>query len=303
MVHAFDPADDRAQHTPTVPSPAGGGGTKTNALRMDAGVAKPKRDWRPSRPQRQVDYRWPRAAFRQRLPRRLVAQHPGIPRPDPIDKGCDPLDPMLRDHRRHAGLGHPAEHHLQHVLGSLWVELRGWLIEEERIRMHREGGGDRDALAFAAREGIDPAPSQRVDPHLVDHLLDALAHQRSRQSEVLETKGELCLDVLEHKLRIGMLKDEADVGRELTRRVVTGVEAADHDPAPELPSGAVRNQAVQAAKQGRLSAARGTAEEDYLAGLNRDRDRTQGRPVGLRVVIADGLKGDEGHGPLCKSWR
>src|SRR2546428_4645611 len=94
--------------------------------------------------------------------------------------------------------------------------------------MHGEGRGNRNALAFAAREGIDPAAPQRVNPDLIDHLLDALAHQRSGQSEILETKGELRLDVLEHELRIGMLKDEADVGRELTWRGFTGILIAEH---------------------------------------------------------------------------
>src|SRR2546428_13890257 len=105
--------------------------------------------------------------------------------------------------------------------------------------MHGEGRGNRNALAFAARQGIDPAAPQRVNPDLIDHLLDALAHQRSGQSEILETKGELRLDVLEHEMRIGMLKDEADVGRELTWRVLPGIEGAQPHPAAGPAGGAV----------------------------------------------------------------
>src|SRR2546430_10545012 len=52
MVHAVDPADARTSNAPTLPSPPSGGGRKTNALRMDAGIAKPERNWRPSCPQR-----------------------------------------------------------------------------------------------------------------------------------------------------------------------------------------------------------------------------------------------------------
>ena len=100
-----------------------------------------------------------------------------------------------------------------------------------------------------------------------------------------------------------MLKDEADVGPEFTWRMASRVEAADHDPAAELAAGAVRNQAVQAAEQRRLSAAGGPPEEDHLAGVHRGRDVAQGRPVGLRVAIADGVKRDDGHGPLVKGWR
>src|SRR2546427_12547068 len=112
--------------------------------------------------------------------------------------------------------------------------------------MHGEGRGNRNALAFAARQGIDPAAPQRVNPDLIDHLLDALAHQRSGQSEILETKGELRLDVLEHELRIGMLKDEADVGRELTWRALTAGLAIDHYPPPTLRAAASREQTVRA---------------------------------------------------------
>ena len=87
---------------------------------------------------------------------------------------------MLGDHRRHPELGNQPEYDLQHVLGGLRVELGGWLIEDERIGMHGHGRGDGYPLAFAPRQGIDPAAPQRVDPDLIDHLLDALAHQRSR---------------------------------------------------------------------------------------------------------------------------
>ena len=146
------------------------------------------------------------------------------------------------------------------------------------------------------------SPPERVDADLIDHFLDALSHQRPRESEVLETKGELRLHVRENELRFRMLEDEADVNPELTRRVLSCVEAAHYDPAAELAAGAVWDEAVQAAKQRRLSAARGAAKEDHLAGLDRGRDLAQGRPVGFRVAIAHGVKRDEGHGPLVKGW-
>ena len=100
-----------------------------------------------------------------------------------------------------------------------------------------------------------------------------------------------------------MLKDEADVGRELTWRMIPRIEAADHDPAAELAAGAVWNQAIQAAKQCRLSAAGRPPEEDHLAGVHCDRDVAQGRLFGLRVAIANGLKREDGHGPCVKGWR
>ena len=158
---------------------------------MDAGVTKTQWDRCPPGPQRQVDDGWSGSAFGKRDPRRLVAQHPAVERPDAIDVGGDAFDAMLGDHRRHAELGNQPEHDLQDVLGRLRVELRGRLVEDERIRVHDERSRDGDALAFAAREGVDTTTPQRVDADLVDHFLDALAHQRPREPEVLETKRQL----------------------------------------------------------------------------------------------------------------
>src|ERR1700730_17715588 len=244
---------------------------------MDAGVTKTQWDRCPTGPQRQVDDGWSRSAFGKRDARRLIAQPPAVERPDPIDVGGDAFDAMLGDHRRHTELGNQPQHDLQHVLGRLRVELGGWLIEDERIRMHGQSGSDGDALAFAARERIDPAAPQRVDADLIDHFLDAFAHQRPREPEVLETKRELRFDVLEDELRLRMLKDETDMDPELSRWMLPRVEAADDDAATELAAGAVGDEAVEAAKQRRLSAARGAAEEDHLAGLHRCRDVTQRR--------------------------
>src|SRR5438552_16303968 len=100
-----------------------------------------------------------------------------------------------------------------------------------------------------------------------------------------------------------MLKDEADVGRELTWRMIPRIEAADQDPAAELPAGAMWNQAIEAAKQGRLSAAGSPPVEDHLSGGHRGRAAAQSRPAGLRLAIGDGLKRDQCRGPGANGWR
>src|SRR2546421_449593 len=78
-----------------------------------------------------------------------------------------------------------------------------------------------------------------------------------------------------------MLKDKADVGRELTWRMIPRIEAADQDPAAELAAGAVWNQAIEAAKQGRLSAA-GSPPEGGAAprGPGPPGEWAGGRPAG-----------------------
>jgi len=97
---------------------------------------------------------------------------------------------------------------------------------------------------------------QGVDAHLIDGLLDALSHHGPVQAEVFESEGQLGFDVLEHELRIRMLKDETDPSAEFAREVHAGVQAADRHPAGEIPARAMWDETVEAAQQRRLSAAR-----------------------------------------------
>jgi hypothetical protein len=43
-------------------------------------------------------------------------------------------------------------HDIQHLADHLGVECRGRLVEQDELRLHREGAGDRDALLLAAGE-------------------------------------------------------------------------------------------------------------------------------------------------------
>ena len=63
----------------------------------------------------------------------------------------------------------------------------------------RQRGGDRHALAFAARERPDAAVAQRLDVEQVEHLLHAPPHVRGVDAEVLHAVGELVLDAVEHE--------------------------------------------------------------------------------------------------------
>src|SRR5438067_2380664 len=78
--------------------------------------------------------------------------------------------------------------------------------------------------------------------------LDAFTHQRPPQAQVLEAEGELGLDVLQHELGVGMLKDETDARAQLARELRLRVKATHDDPATECSTGAVRHETVEAAK-------------------------------------------------------
>ena len=155
---------------------------------------------------------------------------------------------MLGDHGRHPELRDQSQHDLEHILGRLRIELRRRFVEGKRLWMHGEGCGNRHPLTFAAGEGGDPTTSKRVDADLVNHLLDAFTHQRPLQTQVFEAEGELGLDILQHELGVGMLKDETDARAQRARELCPRVKSTHDDPAAECSTGAVRHEAVEAAK-------------------------------------------------------
>ena len=55
------------------------------------------------------------------------------------------------DDHGHAVIGELA-HHAEHVADQLGIERRGRLVEQDRLRLHRERARDRDALLLAAGE-------------------------------------------------------------------------------------------------------------------------------------------------------
>ena len=67
------------------------------------------------------------------------------------------------DHHGHAVLGERA-HHRQHLADQLGIERGGRLVEQDRLRLHRERAGDRDALLLSAGERgrIGVAPCRRA---------------------------------------------------------------------------------------------------------------------------------------------
>src|SRR2546430_17302350 len=101
MVQPVGPGDDWAGDAPTLPSPASGGGRKTNALRMKTGVAQPERDGRPSGSQRQVDHWRPRSAFPEPDARRLGAGPPRPAGPEPVGKKGGSVEPVAGKYPPH----------------------------------------------------------------------------------------------------------------------------------------------------------------------------------------------------------
>ena len=82
--------------------------------------------------------------------------------------------------------------------GSSWLSR---LVQHQDARPGRHRRRDRDALALAARQLAHAPVTQRLDVEQVEHLLDAPAHVRGVDAQVLHAVGELVLDAVERRTR------------------------------------------------------------------------------------------------------
>ena len=112
---------------------------------------------------------------------------------------------------------------------AVGIERRGRFVEHEDRRVGGQGGPDRDALLLPAGQGAERAVAQVGEAEQVQDLLDALAHDRRIEREVLHRVRELLLDGVGHEPGDRVLADVADDIGELARRVGPRVAAVDRD--------------------------------------------------------------------------
>ncbi len=141
------------------------------------------------------------------------------------------------------------------------VERRGGLVEQQDLRLHRNGAGDAEALLLAA--GERQAALMELVLHLVpergsaQRLLDA-HFQLAGGDALVEADAEGDVVVDRHREGRRLLEDHADLGAEQVQ-VLTGIEdvvAVDQHFAGGALAGIELVDAVQDAQQGRLAAAR-----------------------------------------------
>ncbi len=216
--------------------------------------------------------------------------------PEVIGVADDPLQTMLgEDDRETEVLVEPGEGG-QHVLGAPGIELARRLVERQDGWLQRQCGGDRDPLAFAARQGGDIAPPQRRDAEQVQHLLDPLAHRRGSHAELLHAEGELVLYPVGDELRLRVLEHEPDRPAQGAGPVAARVEPADGDPPAEASTGEVGHQPVQTPQQRRLAAARRPGEDDERPVRHRPLDARECRLGLRRIAVGHPLEGHPGIG-------
>ena len=199
----------------------------------------------------------------------------------------DALQPVLAEHDRQAQVFVQMAQRHQHLFGGLRVELRGRLVEHQDLRLQRQHRGDRHPLLLAAGEGADAPVAQVGDRHLVQHLFDALAHRRRRQSEVLHGKRQLILHGIDDELRFGILEDEADEIGHAARGQRHRVAAEDIGAAGPAPAVEVGHESIEAAQEGGFPRTGWPDHQHKLAGPDRRREVGQRRRGLVGVGVGD----------------
>ena len=143
--------------------------------------------------------------------------------------------------------------------------------------MGGQGGPDRDALLLPAGQRSKRAVAQVGEAQQVQDLLDALAHDRRVEREVLHRVRELLLDDVRHEPGDRVLADIPDDVGQLARRMRPGVAAIDGHRAGQRAAGEVGDQPVDGAEERGLARTGRPDDEAELALLDPDAHVAQDR--------------------------
>ena len=182
------------------------------------------------------------------------------------------------------------------------VELRGGLVEQQQPRPQRKHGSQVHKLLLATRQRLGGSAHNGLDPKEVCDLGNAAAHLVLPHAEVLEAKGKLMPHGVAHDLSGGILHNEPDLLRRLTRRkagnrnTVLENRASEHAHAPALL--ACRGKlGLERAQQRGLAAASGTHKHAERTLFNRERNVAE-RPSARLLGIVCGNSPGIGAGSL-----
>jgi len=184
----------------------------------------------------------------------------------------------------------------EQLLGAHGVELRGGLVEEQKVRLRGDDSGEGDLLELASGEfrqrGVAQARKAEGDERLLDEAGDGVAVD----AEVLEAEGDLALDGGHDGLVFGVLEDQAHPAGEVVWPRRARVELVHGDASGERAPVEVRDQTVQGAQQRRLAAAGAAEHEDHLGGLDVQGHVVQGGTLRPGVGVGHLLEAcDRGH--------
>ena len=175
--------------------------------------------------------------------------------------------------------------------GAVGVELRGRLVEEEKLRLECEGRGETDALELSAGELDSASLGQVRRADRFERAIDPSPDRSWLDADVLQPERDFVRDDRHHDLVLRILEHGGHGSRHLSRSDMTGVKTGDHDAALEPPTVEVRHEAGQRPQERRLPGTRWPEQRHALPGVELQRDAAQrcdGGRVGERQPLDDG---------------
>jgi hypothetical protein len=118
----------------------------------------------------------------------------------------NPRQPVFRQNNRQPQRLIEPHQGLQHFFGRLRIELAGRFIQHQHLGAQGQSGGDGHPLPLPTREGVQLALAQMRQIEPVEHIADTLLHFGSGNGRILQTKGNLRLHHIQHRLCFRVLQ-------------------------------------------------------------------------------------------------
>ena len=194
---------------------------------------------------------------------------------------------VLDDDQRVAAPACEPLQHSEEVGRRARIEVGRRLVEHEDARTQSQSGRDSHTLLLATRQGVGPAATERSQSHRGQRGVHGGLDLDRRRQHILEAEGHLVFDRERAELRLGILKDQADLTREPVHRMVGAHQPGDGHRAGEPRLDHVGDQAVQTQRQCALARSAGTQHEDGFSRLDGQVDVAQNDERPFRVPDRD----------------
>jgi len=173
---------------------------------------------------------------------------------------------MLCEENGHSPLLVEAAKEPDQLVPSHRVQLGSWLVEEDQARTGDEGSSEGDPLELSTGQGVNGAVQQVWNGQSQGDLLDRPGARGRWISPHLKRQLDLGRNGGRDDLGLGVLGDVADDRGQLSRSGGDRVDSGHLDPAVDLSTVEVRDEAAGSAEQRRLARGGAAGEEGELAG-------------------------------------
>ena len=211
---------------------------------------------------------------------------------DPRNFVSELVDAMFDHHDRRAILHVEAGQHGEHFGHAGGIEIGGRLVENQQARLRGQDGGDADALLLTARKLEYGAVAEAGEADKAQGVSLTRQNFGRRPAEILETEANFVAHTAVDDLRVGVLKDHADLGGEFNHFRL-GDRLAAHPGVPRQCSiNQMWSRAVQQIEQRALAGSARPKDQHELAAMHCQREIAQDRFALAFIGVADPLERD-----------